>query len=110
MGEGSGVAAFIDAPRQPHSTRLASLVILPAARFARRGREKSNKKSRAAGPPSIVLRRRLVAARRLTEADAIDRAGVVIGDQQRPVLHHQEIDRPADVVVVLEVTGEERTK
>src|SRR6202023_3278812 len=43
-------------------------------------------------------------------ADAIDRAGVVVGNQQRAVLHDQEVDRPADVVVVLQETGEERVE
>src|SRR5688572_18893248 len=41
-------------------------------------------------------------------ADAIDRAVPVIGDQQRAVLHHLDIDRPTDIFVVLDQPFQER--
>src|SRR5262245_8118135 len=41
-------------------------------------------------------------------ADAVDGAVIVVGDQQRAVLHHQHIDRPSDIIVVLEEAGNER--
>src|SRR5262245_4106429 len=45
---------------------------------------------------------------RAAVGDAIDRAGVVVGDEQRAVLHHLHVDRPADIAVVLEEAGHER--
>src|SRR5262249_16154898 len=41
-------------------------------------------------------------------AQPVDCAVVVVGDQQRAVLHDQHIGRPTDIVVVLEETGNER--
>src|SRR5262245_20538586 len=41
-------------------------------------------------------------------AHPVDCAVVVVGDQQRAVLHDQHIGRPTDIVVVLEETGNER--
>src|ERR1700676_2003469 len=47
---------------------------------------------------------------RLAVADAIDGAVPVVGDQKRAVLHLHHIDRPADVIVVVEKAGEERLR
>src|SRR5262245_41282313 len=41
-------------------------------------------------------------------AHPVDCAVVVVRDQQRAVLHHQDIDRPSDIIVVLEEAGNER--
>src|SRR5262252_1353411 len=59
------------------------------------------------GPPSTL---RVSATGRPLGAVAhpVDRAVVVVGDQQRAVLHHQHIDRPSDIIVVLEEAGNER--
>src|SRR5262249_58408158 len=58
-------------------------------------------------PPSIP--REVSATRRplRTVADSIDRAVVIVGDQQRAVLHDQHIDRPPDIIVVLDEAGDE---
>src|SRR5262249_23939186 len=60
------------------------------------------------GPPStssavLVTGRPLDAV-----AHSVDRAVVVVGDQQLAVLQHQHIDRLSDIIVVLEEAGNER--
>ena len=40
--------------------------------------------------------------------DAIDRAIPVVGEEHRSVLHHMQINRAADVAVVLQEAGDER--
>src|SRR5258706_564038 len=47
---------------------------------------------------------------RLAVGDAIDRAVIVIGDQQRTVFHLQHIDRPAQIAVVFQEAGDERLR
>ena len=44
----------------------------------------------------------------LAVGDAIDRAVPVVGDQQRAVLQLHHVDRPADIIVVLQEAGHER--
>ena len=38
----------------------------------------------------------------------IDRAVPVVGDEERAVLHHRDVDRPAEVGIVRDEAGEER--
>src|ERR1700744_3806086 len=52
----------------------------------------------------VLLRSHL----RLAVGDAIDGAVPVVGDQERTVLHLHHIDRPADIFVVLQETGDQR--
>src|SRR6185437_8169353 len=44
----------------------------------------------------------------LAVGDAIDRAVVIVRDQQRAVLHRLHVDRPADIGVVLQEAGQKR--
>src|SRR5437667_4848862 len=39
---------------------------------------------------------------------SIDGAVVIVGDQHRAVLHGKQVDRPPNIVVVLDETGDER--
>src|SRR6266550_1028091 len=43
-----------------------------------------------------------------TVAHSVDRAVVVVRDEQRAVLHDQHVNRPPDIVVVLEEASHER--
>src|SRR5438105_15318001 len=63
-------------------------------------------------PRSCVFRWYLRSAahgrRGLAVSNAIDRAGIIVGDQQRAVPHHLHVHRAAEIVVVLEKSGHER--
>jgi hypothetical protein len=52
--------------------------------------------------------RRCAARRRIIFVQQIDRAVIIVGDQHRAVRHVHDVDRPADVVVVLQEAGNER--
>src|SRR5437588_1925572 len=45
---------------------------------------------------------------RLAVADAIDGTVIVVGDQDRAVLELQHVDRPADIFVVFQESGDQR--
>src|SRR5262249_31136963 len=67
------------------------------------------KRFEGGGPPSTSRPVSATGGRPLAAvAHPVDCAVVVVRDQQPAVLHHQHIDRPPDVVVVLEEAGHER--
>src|SRR6185369_13423364 len=64
--------------------------------------------SAASAPAAARMRCRCANASLAAVADPIDRTGVVVADEQRSVLHDVEVDRAAEIVVVLDEAGHER--
>src|SRR5262249_33146521 len=77
--------------------------------FSGRRENAGGARSRAGGPPSTSSAVLATGGRPLGPVThPVDRAVVVVGDQQRAVLHHQHSGRPSNIIVVLEEAGNER--
>src|SRR6266850_1480500 len=91
LPSGPWQAAHGSALRRPASRSAANTRTLPAARVA---------------TSSAVVKTRRISLLRV--ADAVDRARVVVGDQQRAVLHLARVDRTApDLVALQPALGED---
>src|SRR5262245_44741287 len=100
-GYGLGAAALAAAARG--AAALAGRALLGCCALAAQA---SSNEASAAVPKA--RRRSLISHSLAAVADSIDRTGVIIADQQRAVLHHQEVRRAAEVFVVLDEAGHER--
>src|SRR5919201_3032453 len=91
LPSGPWQAAQGSALRRPASGSAANAAALPATRPA---------------TSSAVMKPKRASLLRV--ADAIDRAGVIVGDQHRAVLHLRRVDRPAPDLLALQPALHER--
>src|SRR5262245_58603058 len=104
QGAGGGDAKTLD------GADMSNHAVLPGG-DAQTGKRRSistiAEKPRARPAPSATTLL-LAGHARAAVADAVDRSVPVVGDEQRAVLQHLDVDRPPDIAVVLEEAGEER--
>ena len=95
-------------PFAPWQTAHIWALARPAAASAEAGEEAAASASAAAIARAATCRDTTASAL-LGVADAVDRAGEVVADEQRPVLHHGHVDRTAavDAVLVEPALGED---
>src|SRR5215203_4505307 len=107
-----GTSGVADVPVTPWQARQGASRSASGSGRAAPGAPKRSARARSNGGRAERLRpARVAPAARLPSAamaHAVDRAVVVVGDEERAVLHYLHVDRARDVFVVLEETGQER--